>query len=141
MRGVSMVEAEREAERSVNGPATALLDRLAGRLGAHANASAVYGEPVEHGDVVVIPVAKVRWGFGGGGGRGKNKDNDGEGSGEGGGGGMTASPLGFIEIRNNEAEFKPIKDPGVLLLVPPIIIAGGITAMLVLRGLRRLIRD
>ena len=30
----------------------------------------VYGEPVRHGDMTVIPVARVAYGFGAGGGRG-----------------------------------------------------------------------
>ena len=30
----------------------------------------VYGEPVQHGDTTVIPVARVVYGFGAGGGRG-----------------------------------------------------------------------
>lgn len=123
---------------NTSGPVDGLLERLAERVGARASASIVYGEPVERAGVTVIPVAKVRWGFGGGSGRntagGEARD------GSGGGGGMTASPFGFIEIRDGHTAFKRIDDPAtVLILVPPIVLAGGITTWLVLRGLTKLL--
>ena len=76
----------------------------------------------------------------GGGGTGKSPGGSGSGSGEGGGGGVLATPMGYIEMRDGGSEFKQINDPITMLIVPPIIIAAGITAMLVLRGLRLLIR-
>ena len=44
-------------------PIAALLERSL-------NIKHVYGEPVQHGDTTVIPVAQVAYGFGAGGGRG-----------------------------------------------------------------------
>jgi uncharacterized spore protein YtfJ len=92
--------------------------------------------------VTVIPVAKVRWGFGGGGGsRGPGSSRNGNGSGpaaetgSGGGGGATASPAGFIKIRDGEAEFVPIHDPAAYW---PLALAGGVGGWLILRGLRSL---
>ena len=83
------------------------LDRLAERIGAAAAAAAVFGEPVERDGVTVIPVARARWGFGGGsGGEGANQ-------GSGGGGGSVVSPLGYIEIRQGGAAFKPVRDPAL----------------------------
>lgn len=72
----------------------------------------VYGEPVQHGDTTVIPVAQVAYAFGAGGGRGpggtrKNdsadtsaldKDTSSEAQGAGGGGGVRMTPLGALEI-------------------------------------------
>jgi uncharacterized spore protein YtfJ len=55
----------------------------------------------------VIPVAKARFGFGGGGGSGARGERD-EGSGGGGGGGAVVSPVGYIEVRDDSAEFKRI---------------------------------
>src|SRR5829696_4917048 len=52
------------------GPADDFLGRLAERVGAQANVKAVFGEPIERDGLVVVPVAKVRWGFGGGAGSG-----------------------------------------------------------------------
>ncbi|MGD9890956.1 MAG: spore germination protein GerW family protein [Dehalococcoidia bacterium] len=133
-------EMQQEIDRAVHGQAGAILDRLAERLRGAANAAAVYGTPVVRDGVTVIPVAKVRWGFGGGGGTGTSPGDKGSGSGEGGGGGVLATPMGYIEMRDGSTEFKQITDPMTMLIVPPIIIASGITAMLVLRGLRLLIR-
>ena len=56
----------------------------------------MFGNPVERGDVTVIPVARARWGFGGGGGR--NRRNE---PGSGGGGGASVSPIGYIEIHTD----------------------------------------
>ncbi len=81
-----------------------LVERLAKRLGAAAKASAVFGKPVKRGDVTVIPVARARWAFGGGSGVSP------EGSGGGGGGAGMVSPIGYIEVRDGGAEFKPIAD-------------------------------
>jgi uncharacterized spore protein YtfJ len=122
-----------EARNAAQGAAGSFLDRLAERVGVSARASAVFGEPVERGDVTVIPVAKVRAGFGGG--TGSMPAGDAEGEGRGGGGGFMASPLGFIEVSSSGASFRRIEDP---VAYWPLAIAGGITAWLVLRGLRGL---
>jgi uncharacterized spore protein YtfJ len=71
----------------------------------------VYGEPVQHGDTTVIPVAKVSYGFGAGGGRGPGRGRTREGAesssqtegrndaqGAGGGGGVRMTPVGALEI-------------------------------------------
>jgi uncharacterized spore protein YtfJ len=86
------------------------VQRLAERIGVIAQASAVFGAPIERAGVTVIPVAKATWGFGGGGGV-----KGGE-QGAGGGGGGFVSPLGYIEVREHGAEFKPIRDPRVTAL-------------------------
>ena len=81
-----------------------IAQRIAERVGLRARAEAVFGEPVEQSGVTVIPVAKASWGFGGGsGGEGVNQ-------GSGGGGGAMVSPIGFIEVRQNDARFVPIRD-------------------------------
>jgi hypothetical protein len=48
--------------------------------------------------------------------------------------------MGYIEMRDGSTEFKQINDPMTMLIIPPIIIASGISAMLILRGLRLLFR-
>ena len=45
-----------------------VLASLVERLAEAGGVGSVYGDPVEHGDRTVIPVARVAWGFGGGGG-------------------------------------------------------------------------
>lgn len=87
-----------------------LVQRLAERLGLPARASAVFGDAVERSGVTVIPVAKASWGFGGGsGGEVANQ-------GSGGGGGAVVAPIGFIEVRQDEARFVPIRDPRLTAL-------------------------
>jgi uncharacterized spore protein YtfJ len=108
------------------GEAATLLERLADRLGGKASVTAVYGEPVVYEGVTVIPVAKVRFGFGGGAGRDIGTSRTGEGGG--GGGGAEARPVGFIEIKNGTATFKPIRDPWADVVVPLAALAAGTVA-------------
>lgn len=83
-----------------------LLERIGQTVGQRAQVSTVFGEPVQRGGLTVIPVAKARFGFGGGGGSGSREGD--EGSGGGGGGGASVTPIGFIEVRDNSADFKRI---------------------------------
>lgn len=119
------------AEEAAKGAGAGIVDRLAARLGARGQAEAVFGAPVERNGVTVIPVARVRTGFGGGGGTGP------AGKGEGGGGGVAASALGYIEMTEGHAEFRPIFDPAAYT---GLIVAAGISAWLTLRGLRSIFR-
>jgi len=95
---------------------------LAEKLGATTQAATIFGDPVERDGVTVIPVAKARWGFGGGVGSSKEED------GAGGGGGAQVTPVGFIELKNGAAEFRPIRNISL-----PWVIAGGLAALLLLR--------
>ena len=63
----------------------------------------VFGEPIEHEGVVVVPVAKVG---GGGGGGGDNEDNGG------GGFGLGARPVGAYVIKNGEVTLEAGDRPG-----------------------------
>ena len=85
---------------------TELLERIGETVGQRAQVSTIFGEPVQREAVTVIPVAKARFGFGGGGGSGARESD--QGSGGGGGGGVAVSPVGYIELRVNGAEFKRI---------------------------------
>ena len=84
--------------------AEGFISGLAEKLGATARAATIFGDPVERDGVTVIPVSKARWGFGGG--AGKRRDEDGAG----GGGGVQVIPVGFIELRDGRAEFRPIRN-------------------------------
>ncbi|MCL6644200.1 MAG: sporulation protein [Dehalococcoidia bacterium] len=129
----------REAQEAASSASASFIERLASRLGLHASASAVFGDPVDRDGVTVIPVAKVRWGFGGGSGRGiEDGSETGEiGEGSGAGGGVMASPVGYIEILDGQATFHRIKDPASLV---PLVIAGAFAGWLTLRGLAKLLR-
>ena len=134
----SMPEARKQAETSTTGSAAEILERLAEKLGSKASVSAVFGEPVERGGITIIPVARVGFGLGAGTGRGRK--DAGIAQGGGGGGGCSAAPAGFIEIKDGEAVFKPIRDPLVDVLVPLAVLIAGSAAPRVVRGLVRLRR-
>jgi uncharacterized spore protein YtfJ len=124
-----------DTEVSAAHASVTLLERLADKLGGRASVTAVYGEPVTADGVTVIPVAKVAFGFGGGAGREVGGTKSGDGGG--GGGGAEAKPLGYIEIRDGTATYKPIRDPwsDVVLPLAALVIGGAIPK--ILRSLRR----
>lgn len=118
-------------EQESKSDSASFLERVAEKIGQHAHAKTVYGDAVQQDGVTIIPVAKVRWGFGGGSGKKKGK------SGKGGGGGLKAAPLGYIEIKDGQTEFKPIRDPAALV---PLVAVGGLAGWVLLRSLRKLLR-
>lgn len=109
-----------------------LLRRIGQTVGDKAKVSTVFGEPVEHAGIAVIPVAKARFGFGGGGGAGSRQGE--EGSGGGGGGGAMVSPVGYIEVHDGSARFKRISSRGE-------VVAAVAAASLAVLVLRRLLAD
>jgi uncharacterized spore protein YtfJ len=108
-----------------------LLDRIGRTVGEKAQASAIFGEPVEREGLTVIPVAKARFAFGGGGGGGAHEER--EGFGRGGGGGVAVTPIGYIEVRDQSSTFKRIPTPADLL---GLVAA----ASLALMAIKRLVR-
>lgn len=103
---------------------TTFVERLAERIGTRFGSTAVFGEPVEAEGVTVIPVARATWGFGGG----TGTRPEAEGEGEGGGGGGSTSPVGFIELRDGKASFRPIVDPRPFVLAAAAGLAAGVFA-------------
>lgn len=81
-----------------------LMQTLSEKIGVHADARKVYGEPVTSEGRTVIPVASVKFGFGAGSGQGPKKGES-EVGGGGGGGGLGATPVGAIEISASGTRF------------------------------------
>lgn len=108
------------------------VQQLAERLGIAAQATTIYGEPVERGDVTIIPVAKIKYGFGGG--SGTNKTGE---EGSGGGGGVSVTPTGYIEIKEGNTRFRKIRDPQTLISALAI---GGIFTFLTARTITKIFR-
>ena len=78
-------------------------------LQADASVDAVFGQPVTAGEKVIIPIARVMYGFGMGFGESADQEageSDG-GAGVGGGGGMGARPLGVVEITPEHTRIEP----------------------------------
>jgi uncharacterized spore protein YtfJ len=89
------------------------IERMVDGLGV----DAVFGEPIREGNVSVVPVAELRFGFGYGYGSGQDlgkEDGGGRSTGEGSGGGSgaagRASAKGYIRISGDEVRFEPVVD-------------------------------
>lgn len=95
-----------------------------------AKVSRVFGEPIREGDLLIVPVARVRGG--GGGGTGTGPDN--EGSGSGGGGGFTADPAGVYVVKDGKVTWQPSVD------VNRIVVGGQVVAVVMFLALRSLFR-
>jgi uncharacterized spore protein YtfJ len=106
-------------------------ERLAEAFKTSAGAKMIYGDPIEHDGVIIIPVAKLRYGVGGGGGSRNGEE------GGGGGGGVIVQPAGYIELKDGSSRFQAIREPATFV---PLVIAGGLTGLLLLRGLHKLFR-
>jgi uncharacterized spore protein YtfJ len=99
---------------------TAILDRLRDVVDS-ASAGRVFGEPISHGGVVVLPAAKVSGGAGGGTGP---ADSEVKPSGTGGGFGMSAKALGVFVIHDGgKVQWQPAVD------VNRIVMGGQIVAV------------
>ncbi|PRY10163.1 sporulation protein YtfJ [Pontibacter ummariensis] len=107
------------------------VERIAENLGGVANAERVYGNPVERDGLTIIPVAKAQFGFGGGAGKKAGEE------GSGGGGGISLTPIGYIEMKQGNSQFRPIRDQQTLLKV---IAVGGLLALLTVRSLTKLLK-
>ena len=84
-----------------------LIERVMGELHRIVQTKTVVGEPVEAGDLTLIPVSKITFGFGAGGGQ--------EGRGQSGtGGGATVEPIAFVVIDGNgKAQILTLSDKDV----------------------------
>ena len=109
-----------EATRDVVG---SILTRIRDTM----TAVTVYSDPVERGNVTVIPAAVNLAGGGGGGGEDAKS-----GSGEGGGFGLISRPVGAFVIRGDQVTWKPAIPPGLIvigLLIGARLLRKGIRAM------------
>jgi uncharacterized spore protein YtfJ len=123
--------------------AQALKDSL--KMGKDAfGRSQIFGEPVVHGDVVVIPVGRMRGGAGGGGGSGSGEPGHapstgsgaetmtGEGAGH--GWGMDAKATGAYVIHGDKVSYMPAVE------VSRIVVAGIVGTVVGLLLVPRIIR-
>jgi len=98
----------------VPGQSLQLIDDTMDKLLKTADVTAVYGLPVEHGNVLIIPAAEVVAvaGFGSGEGAGSGPEGTGAGSGSGGGGGgkTFSRPVSVIVAGPEGVEVKHVLD-------------------------------
>ena len=107
-----------------------LVQHLADRLSASANARTVFGDPVERNGVTVIPVASVRYGFGGGGGSYRRDQNNQR---AGGGGGVRISAVGYIEMSDRDVAFRRI--PSRSRLARAVAVAAAVAISIAARAI------
>jgi uncharacterized spore protein YtfJ len=110
-------------------PQATFLDRLSEKIDQTVGAKAVFGTPIERDGTTVIPVARGRWGMGGGVGTRIMKEAGGPQTGSGGGGGGVMSPVGFIEISEGHAAFRPIRDRRLLAVAGTVLGVACISAL------------
>lgn len=122
----------------VGGSATRLMEELVDRLGEKARASVVFGDPITSDGVTIVPVARAGFAFSVVPGRGSAGDEVVDGGGS--GGGMEMRPLGFIEIRDGSAHYRPLPARWTGVALPLAGIAAGLLAPSLLRAGRRLYR-
>ncbi|HEY3894005.1 MAG TPA: sporulation protein [Pseudonocardiaceae bacterium] len=103
---------------------------IAARLGEVIGASKVFGEPIERGNVTIVPVFRVS----GAGGSGGGSDGDSGGQGFGGGLRCGSRPVGAYVLEPGSVSWKPAVD------VNQAIIAGAAVAITALVTIRTLIR-
>ena len=114
-----------------------ILQSMAERLATSASVKQVFGEPIERNGRIIIPVARVKYGFGGGYGGGEQEGVDAgrplAGGGGGGGGAVKAKPAGVLEITDTSTRFIRFIDPVDIVKA----CVGGVVAVMVIRRLMR----
>jgi uncharacterized spore protein YtfJ len=98
-----------------------LLDKTRGDI----SAKRVFGEPVQQGDAVIIPAARVSGGAGGGEGKGPSEQGGGAGSGF----GLSARPAGAFIIRQGRVRWRPAIDVNRIIMGGQIVAIVGLLVL------------
>lgn len=123
-------------------PAVAALTGLLERTGAVSRVDSVFGEPVSAGGATVVPVARIRHLASAGLAAGRVPGTGADGGG--GAGYASVRPMGYILLSGGGAEFRPIRRPAALLVLPLAVITAATAARIVgvsVRAARRRRRD
>lgn len=116
-----------------------VLEQLYDKIESSAKADVVFASPQKHEGLTIIPVASVGWRFGSGIGTSRPKEQKEAQRGMGIGGTMSVSPVGFIEVKEGAAKFRPIVAFDSILKMQ---LVGGLIALgvLSLSGRRRMMK-
>jgi uncharacterized spore protein YtfJ len=132
MEGMEGMEDE---ESLAGGDPIKAVERSIELLASTSDPASVFGDPVQHGDTLVIPCAEAYMGMGmgvGGGGGEDDEGESGEGTGGGGGGAARGRPVAAIIISSQGVRVEPIVD------ITRIALAGFTTLAFVVYWLGRL---
>lgn len=98
-----------EPRMTTTGPAMHAIEQTVGRLFNSARVDAIFGEPIERGNVTIIPCAEVTLGLGmGSGANPQDKNTPGMGEGVGGGAAARGRPVAVIVMTREGVKVKPI---------------------------------
>lgn len=86
------------------------IDTLLEKMKTTIKTESVVGDPITVGDITIVPIAKVTFGFGAG---GEDLDKN-KGFGGGSGGGATITPIGFLIVKNGEVSLVPVHEKETL---------------------------
>lgn len=86
------------------------IDTLLEKMKTSIKTESVIGDPITVGEVTIVPIAKVTFGFGAGG-EDLEKTN---GFGGGSGGGATITPIGFIVVKGADVSLIPMHEKETL---------------------------
>ena len=98
----------------MNHPLPDMMTNTIGKIRDLVDVDTIIGEPIQTGDVTIIPVSKVKFGFAGGGSdfAGKNYPANRQNAfGGGTGGSISISPVAFLVIRGDNVRMLPIVEP------------------------------
>jgi uncharacterized spore protein YtfJ len=126
-----------QPERAYSEQYAEAFEQLYDKMAGTANAAVAFATPQKHDDLTVIPVASVGWKFGSGTGTRRAKEQREAQRGMGVGGAMSVSPVGFIEVKEGTARFRPIFTPDAIM---KMLIVAGLIALGMIRGLGSLPR-
>ncbi len=87
------------------------IDTLLEKMKTTIKTESVVGDPITVGEITIVPIAKVTFGFGAG---GEDLDTKNKGFGGGSGGGATITPIGFLIIKNGEVNLVPVHEKETL---------------------------
>jgi len=127
-----------QSDRAYSEQYNEVLEQLYDKIGSSAKADVVFASPQKQEGLTIIPVASVGWRFGSGTSRPKEHREAQRGIGI--GGTMSVSPIGFIELKEGTAKFRPIVafDSLVKMQLVVGLIALGVVSLL---GRRRMMNE
>lgn len=91
--------------------AESMMDKTIEKIKAMVDANTIIGSPIQAGEVTVIPVSKVTYGFAAGGSDLPSKTTTRELFGGGGGAGVTIAPIAFLTVSGGNVKLLPVNPP------------------------------
>lgn len=129
-----------QPEKAYSEQYSEVLEQLYDKIEGSAKAAVAFAPPESLDGLTIVPVANVGWRFGSGIGTSRPKEQKEAQRGMGVGGTMSVSPVGFIEVKEGIAKFRPIVafDSLVKMQLVGGLIAFGVVSLL---GRRRIMDE